>query len=144
MNLLEREAWDCMLDRWDSIAINNTRNWTDDEKKFAANVYNSNLNYIEENWKNIKKEIIQDMFMIAVTTNNINEQSVFTFLNEVFDLDKNYVNKNGDNCLMYACAWNRDIDMINFLINDVGFDKNHLNKVAQIAYYIHANMGGTI
>lgn len=121
MNSSEIETWRVLWKPCDYV------DWKDDEKKFAVNVYNNNRIYVEENWQNIREDLIQEMFMIAVTTNNTDDQSVFTFLNKIWTIDKNYSERYGDNCLTRACTLNHCIEMIRFLIKDIGFDKNYMD-----------------
>lgn len=101
--------------------------WQENEIMFGINVYKNNRKYIEDNYQSIKESRIQCMFILSVATNST-DRSVFTFLNKVWIIDKNYKNEAGNNCLMIACMCNGNLDVIKYLINDIKMDTKQRNN----------------
>lgn len=99
--------------------------WTEKDKLFEENVYNNNIQYVKNEWMNIDESLIQQMFITAAKTNGIDDQSVFMFLDQVWEIDKTYFNSQMDdehNCLFAACKYNNRLEMIKYLIEDIGMD----------------------
>jgi ankyrin repeat protein len=109
------------------------RDWTDGEKEFATRICintKENHRYIDENLGKIKESIseskIQGMMMILAMSNSTKTKT-FKLLKRAWKIDKNYQNHMDNNCLIIACTYNKNLDMIKYLIHGEKFDLNVTN-----------------
>jgi hypothetical protein len=91
-------------------------NWSDSEIYFAKKVYENDIDYVRNNWMNINESIRQSMIIISAMTNGIDSESVLMFLNEKWQICKDYT------CLCAACKYNDKIEVVKYLIEVIGMD----------------------
>ncbi len=92
----DQKIW-FLLQNWKFVT---KKKYNDNDKLFAINVYNKNINYVQNNYKCILNEIvINECFIIASQSIEIMD-----LLFQEFKIDINYLNPDKQNCLMCACA----------------------------------------
>ena len=102
----------------------------DNEKKFAVNIYKNNKQYLDEHIEHIAHEWIDDMVIIAACYLEI--ESVFESLINKWRHGDSKKNRaaffNHDRFLHFACQYNKNLNIIKYLIDVIGMDLYKTDK----------------
>lgn len=99
--------------------------WSDADKIFGVHIcmIDDDMKFIKDNWKNIHESKIQDMLIILMK-NNFTGSKMFQFLTSTIQwkIDTNYKNQHGNNCLIIACMYNNNLELVKYLIEEINMD----------------------
>lgn len=113
-----------MEDLFNTTNVYNFADWSNGEIEFAKKVYENDIDYVKKHWMNIDKLKEHMIMNIGAMTNGIDSESAFMFLNEKWKIQKNYIDSNRYTCLHMACEFNDKIEVVKYLINEIGYDPN--------------------
>lgn len=117
--MVELKIWNNLLE---NKFVNSS--WDFEEKLFAINTSQNNIQFLKNNYKNIRDHTIRHKCWLIAGA-YANDPNILKFLIDVFKINVNYVNHKSENCLIIACKMNQHLEVIKFIINELDVSIDH-------------------